>query len=116
MSAAVLAALLVRSLTDYAKQCRSTGMPVPGEVDVLLRGLSSLLTATTGHNRPHLAGYSELLDVPSDAGAMSYSQAAERLGVSHRTIRRYVQRGTLRTAGRRVLTADVERLAGRDAA
>lgn len=116
MSAALLAALLVRSLTDYARQCRRNGVPVPGEVDVLLRGLSPLLMAPTGHNRPDLAAYSAPLDLPAEASVMSYSMAAGRLGVSHRTIRRHVQRGTLRTVGRRVLTADVERLAGRDAA
>lgn len=116
MSATLLAALLVRSLAGYAKSCRTNGQPVPDEVGVLLRALSPLLQAKSGQIWPDLAGRSVPLDLPAEAGVMSYSMAAERLGVSHRTIRRHVQRGTLRTAGRRVLTADVERLAGRDAA
>lgn len=116
MSASVLAALLVRTLTDYARQCRRDGLPVPPEVDVLLRALGPLLTAPTGHNWPDLAAYSAHLGSPDDRVAMTYAQAAELLEVSHRTVRRLVERGVLRTAGRRVLSADVAAYARKGAA
>lgn len=68
------------------------------------------LAAITRHKSPYPATRLAHPRLPADSGLLSYSQAAQRLGVSARTVSRMVANNELETVGRRITRASVRRL------
>lgn len=98
------AAHLRRALEAHARWCREQGYPLPDA----LRQLSAL--ATGGQERPKDA---PVIELPEAAPMLvDYVIAAERLGVSVRTVRRLVAAGELRAvaigAARRIHVEDLD--------
>ncbi|MDO8363054.1 MAG: helix-turn-helix domain-containing protein [Actinomycetota bacterium] len=81
---------LQRALSSHFRWCREQGVAVPAE----LRGLFDAL-ASDGQRRPTGARSGESGDDAAMLLALTYDQAAGRLGVSSRTVRRLVAAGSL---------------------
>jgi excisionase family DNA binding protein len=96
----------VRVLRDLRRRYRLNGLHWPPELESVL-----LLMASEGQARP-------ILDFdahPGDSLAMTYDEAARRLAVSSRTVRRLVANGELPRVDiggcSRIATADLEAFA-----
>lgn len=93
---------LAQALSAHCLEMRKNGRIVPSTVTALLRAVATTDAATPGQSRPTLADAAGRL--------LTYSQAAGLLGVSDRTIRRWVRAGALRpvswAGGRPRLVAD----------
>lgn len=101
----LVSAHLAVAVTKYKAELRRNGRRAPDELDALLEALSASLR---GQERPILAPE----PLPRDPLLMDYSEAADVLRVSARTVRRLVAEGKLppvRIGGRSLIrVADVE--------
>ena len=83
---------LKKALASHMRWCRDNGIAVPAEVNDLF-----MMVASDGLTRPTVG---EERTVTHDADValltLTYDQAAKRLNVSARTVRRLVQSGDLR--------------------
>lgn len=89
---------LARALAEHAGWCRRNAVSMPDD----LAGLLDALADSRGRSRPTVS-------VPDEPPVtISYETAAARLGVSRRTVGRWVVSGRLVRVGRRILAASVE--------
>lgn len=97
------------AMAQLVPWCRQNGIAVPAEVGRLHETLADV----GGHRRTDPAGSRATGDaglVDMGPAAVTYAAAARRLGMSTRTIGRWVADGRLRTVGRRVVAADLDAL------
>jgi excisionase family DNA binding protein len=90
---------LAELLDRYVRQARLDGLAVSDGVRELAAALSGV--AATGR-----VGGREV--APAPLRLVSYREAAHRLGVSLRTLRRWRAAGRIRGVGRRLIAADLE--------
>ncbi len=96
---------LTRAIELYARACHADGGVLPSE-------LADLYAAMNGPERTKLEDDADERDVASMSILLTYQEAADRLGVSERTLRRLAARGDLATVSigraRRIRPADLE--------
>ncbi len=93
-----LAAHLDRALSTHARWCRENGHVVPVELVALLdeaKRVARPQAASDGQGRPIVARSPSAFDDASETLTLTYEQAAARLNVSLRSVRRYVAAGSL---------------------
>lgn len=103
---------LSRAVAEHLRWCRRNGVTAPPEVAAFLAALE----ASSGPDRPKLAPVPDA----SEPLCVGYEEAATRLSVSPRTVRRMVSDGRLkaRRVGRRrvIAVADLVALSQRESA